>query len=237
MKDLIQFKIIEINGIKIKARSSDLGVINEVFKENPYRLEEIPIESTVLDIGAHIGIFTLRCAKERNCFVYSYEPSIENYSILIENLKINNLEDKVKAYNKCVASKKEMREFYVNPKSPASSSLYLDFYKEYSHLSPELVQCTNLKSIFEDNRLYQIDLLKMDCEEAEMEIFNDEGKPYFKKMGYIVLEWHNYDGHIYARYLKNIGFDVKLFGTGLPQPKYKRSMVRGMLYAKNIHFQ
>jgi len=77
----------------------------------------------------------------------------------------------------------------------------------------------------------------MDCEEAEMEIFNDEAKHYFKKMGHIVLEWHNYDGHIYKHYLKKIGFDVELFGTGLPQPEYKRSMAGGMLYAKNKRVQ
>lgn len=226
----------EVKGIKIKFRSSDGGVINEVFNEKPYRVEEIPLGSTVIDIGAHIGTFTLRCVKERGCFVYAYEPCPENYELLIENLNLNRLRESVKTFNQAVAGRHELREFYTNPEHQAGSSLYLDFYKELDHLplKEDMIQCTTLKRVFEDNGISHCEVLKMDCEEAEREIFSGESDLYFNRADYIVIEWHNYDGHIYARQLRRLGFDVQLFGTGAPQPAYKRSMGGGMLYAKKF---
>jgi len=190
--------VIELNGIEIRFREQDRGIIREVFTENPYRIEEISEGSLVVDVGAHIGTVTLRCAVERGGKVYAYEPSGESFALLVENVQLNHLGDRVKCFNKAVGGSMQ----------------------------------TTLKQIFEENGLERCDVLKMDCEGCEREVFIEENTPYFKRIDRIVMEWHNYDGHVYADYLRRLGFSVLLTGTGLPQLAYDPTFARGMLYAR-----
>ena len=225
--------IIEVNGIKIRFRERDRGIIREVFREDAYRVEEIPEGSLVIDIGAHIGTVTLRCAVERGCQVYAYEPSGESFALLVENVGLNGLEDRVSCFNQAIGGRYETRDFYVE-ETHGSTSLYLGDNPDFAdlHLKVERVQCTTLKRIFEDNGIEHCDVLKMDCEEAEREVFTEEAEPYFKRVDYLMLEWHNYDGHVYAEYLRRLGFSVVLTGCGDPPPPYDPTFARGMLYAR-----
>lgn len=93
---------------------------------------------------------------------------------------------------------------------------------------------TNLRRIFQDNQISECDVLKFDCEMAEKEIFVQEFIPFFRRVDYVMLEWHDYDGHAYADYLSKLGFSTLLAGCGLPQPAYDPTFARGMLYAKRI---
>jgi tRNA1(Val) A37 N6-methylase TrmN6 len=79
------------NGLKINHRGSlDTGIIEEVFSLDLYKVDRILKHSVVIDIGANIGTFSLRCAYERDCTVYSYEACEDNYKLLVDNIKINN---------------------------------------------------------------------------------------------------------------------------------------------------
>ena len=137
-----------------------------------------------------------------------------------------------------IAGTSGVRDFYVM-RTHGGSSFYIAEHPDFQLLVDagrilrvEKVECTTLKGIFEDNGLERCDFLKMDCEEAEREIFSPESRPYFKRVNSIALEWHNYDGHKYAGYLRRLGFSVLLTGCGVPPPPYSRTFGRGMLYAK-----
>lgn len=231
-QDGIRMREIE-NGIKIWWRGEfDKGVIAEVFEEDVYKVHEIPKEAVVIDIGAHIGTFTLRCAYERGCTVYAYEPCSKNYDVLVKNIALNHLENRVKAFKLAIANCSETRRFYFQTKGSdvaTNSSLFL--HEDMSH-QEELVECTTLKSVFEDNHIFSCDVLKIDCEEAEKEIFDSASAPYMKLANFIMLEWHNYDGSLYADYLNKLGFLVVLTGCGYPAPPYHPSFARGILYAR-----
>lgn len=58
-------------------------------------------ESMVVDIGANIGSFSIGlCNKNRLVKkIISIEPDIENFKILMNNVKENNLEEKINIYN------------------------------------------------------------------------------------------------------------------------------------------
>jgi FkbM family methyltransferase len=232
---------IEKNGIKIKYREVDKGIIDEVFEEDPYRIREIPKNGTVIDLGAHIGTVTLRCAIEQNCSVYAYEPNPPAYQLLLENIRLNQLENKVKAFNVAVGKDCEWRTLY------GGGSLYARDDQQLELQSQIRVRCVNPRVVFEANKISTCDFLKVDIELAEKEIFIDDFAPYLTRAKYIILEWHNYDGHIYRNYLEKLGFSVLLTGCGRnpdffdsyrhPQPPYDPSFGRGMLYAhKSIQF-
>lgn len=59
-------------------------------------INEVAPGRTVIDVGANIGTFTIYAAK-RGLKVYSFEACPENYEVLVENVKLNNLD--VTAHN------------------------------------------------------------------------------------------------------------------------------------------
>ena len=54
---------------------------------------------TVVDIGAHIGYYTLIAANlaGKKGKVYAFEPEAENYSLLVKNIKVNGYQNIVTA--------------------------------------------------------------------------------------------------------------------------------------------
>lgn len=232
---LVKVDSLEINELVIFHEENRTGVIREVFKEDCYKIQDIPEGSTVIDIGAHIGTFTLRCAKERNCNVYAYEPSPRNYRLLKKNIEENKLTHKVKTFQKAIGWKNEKRSFYTNPEHTSGSSFFIGDNPDFKDrpLIESIVETVTLEQIFIENNLTHCNVLKIDCEEAEREIFRPESKPIFKKTSYVILEWHYYDGHVYSNYLQSIGFTTHLTGCGSPPPPYEPSFGRGILYGWN----
>ena len=82
--------------IKIRVRSTDLMTLTNVWMINEYDIEdfEINVNDTVIDIGAHIGLFSLlvsqRCKTGK---ILSFEPVRENFDLLVSNLKLNHIEN------------------------------------------------------------------------------------------------------------------------------------------------
>ena len=220
--------------LKIRYQEGDEGIIKEEFYENPYHIEEIPENSVVLDLGAHIGTFALHVAKMRGCTVYAYEPSPDTFKLLLENVKLNKLEGQIKCFKQAVAGKSGIRKFYMVTPYSQGSSLFLDEHPDVEELitGREMVQCVTLKQVFEEHSIENLGCLKIDIEEAEREVFSEESKPYFYRAEYLALEWHNYDGEKYAEYMRGLGFSVRLTGTGERANVYVPGYARGMLYAR-----
>ena len=60
----------------------------------------------VIDLGAHIGVFSVYAALYGAEKVYAYEPLKENYDLLVKNIAVNNLQDKIIPIQKAVTDKK-----------------------------------------------------------------------------------------------------------------------------------
>lgn len=215
--------IFSINGLKINCREADFDVIPEVFLEDPYRIKEINKGSIVIDIGAHIGTFSLRCAKERECTVFSYEPNKESYDILIQNVTDNNLEDKIKCFNKALSDKVGTRDFNVSTGHPAGSSFYMDYRPFYTIK----VECTTLENVFIENSIDRCHFMKLDCEMEEKAILNSTPDSILNRIDRITLEYHTMQD---GEYIKNL-----LINKGLSIEPYMLPRVeRSILYTQRL---
>jgi len=73
---------------KYRPKTQDEMCIREVFMDNCYHLPTMfEPDDVILDIGAHIGSFTLACLERGARHIIAFEPSPENYGYLVENLK------------------------------------------------------------------------------------------------------------------------------------------------------
>ncbi len=64
-------------------------------------LDSLPPGQVLWDIGANIGIYSLYAAKCRGMQVFAFEPSAASYAVLVRNMEINRLDQRINAY--CLA--------------------------------------------------------------------------------------------------------------------------------------
>jgi len=75
-----------------------------IYFENLYERENLKLiskymqyNSTFIDVGAHIGYYSILIGKNvHGIDVISFEPSKQNYAMLLKNIKLNNLEQNIK---------------------------------------------------------------------------------------------------------------------------------------------
>lgn len=139
----------------------------------------------VVDIGANIGIYSL-WAGRRGARVTAYEPNPETYRCLCDNTKGRG----VKAVNAAVVG---------SPLEGGVISLYLHDSRSTRNtlLGQEIgtgaaltrtveVPAVDIDEVLAEPR----DLLKVDCEGAEFEIFSHVGDAALRRVRKIVVEFH-----------------------------------------------
>ena len=163
----------------------------------------------MVDIGANIGTFSTYAATVcRASRVLSFEPFPDNYRMLCKNVNENKLNN-VTCVNQAVAGSRGRRTTVLDSLVPGSHSLVLN-----SSEAKIEVECRTLDDIFERFSLAKIDYLKMDCEGAEYEIF-ENAKSRFRQINRISMETHtvgNRKAEDLGKLLGESGFDVRLFG-------------------------
>ena len=188
--DFIIFKTRTKKTIKIRKHSTDLMALTHVWLIEEYKKENFEIKSNdiVIDIGAHIGLFTIYASQfcDKGT-IYSFEPVEENYKLLLENTRSNNLEH-VKIFNLAVSNSTEPIKLYINDDESGHSM----FSQSSSSL---MVNSISLKKIFDDNQIERCNFLKLDCEGAEYEIIKNLPSSYFEKIDKMVIEYHMADTH------------------------------------------
>ncbi|MDA1060925.1 MAG: FkbM family methyltransferase [bacterium] len=204
------------NGLKIKTSDTvDTATILLVFLKKDYG--DLKDEMVVIDVGANIGVYSLYAGTSaKNVKVLAFEPMREAYELLQENVRLNNLDSKIKAFNLGLSARRETRKLLLG-----TSSVYSSMYKEKGdglndNLSARSVEinCIPLQQIFDDNNLKFCDLLKMDCEGAEFESLYATPQEYLDKIREIRMEFHNLDTSgdrnvdALIDYLTDRGFEV-----------------------------
>ena len=185
--------------------------------------------NTIVDIGANIGAFSIYAAQElENSTVYAYEPVPANFGLLRENIEANNLGQRVKCFGKAVGGQNEKRKLYLKT-SPQHS-----LYSRCSTLDSEGyidVECITLEQAFDQNGIETCDLLKVDAEGAEYEIFYNAAASHLAKVRNCILEYHNmpHENNCNARAIKNY-----MISRGFSVANIADDGDTGVLWCKNM---
>lgn len=204
------------NGLKLTIRPklsrnyvSDVDIIDEVFLNNQYRLNR-QVRGCVVDIGAHIGIFTCLVAQSHNTQVFAFEPMPENYHQLKRNIDLNKLPN-VQAFQLAVSGSGKPLRLYINGKNTGSHSVFKDRNQRRI-----IVNSISIEDIFVYNELNQIDLLKLDCEGAEYDILFRTPPAFLKRISTILMELHvtpesenRYRKDEFLAHLRKAGFNLQ----------------------------
>ena len=129
---------------------------------------EIKSNDVVIDIGAHIGYFTLLFAMlvGPKGKVFSFEPEPKNFELLKKNVEINDY-DNVITERKIVSDKNEKCTLYTFETSSGANRIYKPNNK--SNPKPIEVDSISLDEYFKNSEfLKKIKFIKIDVEGAEI---------------------------------------------------------------------
>lgn len=187
----------------IREGSTDEEIINDVRVRNFYLDKGFGVFNPgdlVIDVGGHIGAFAIECAI-RGANVNVYEPDKDNFEILVKNIKENNFENKISAFNVAVSNKAGTSKLYIDSQNAGSHSLLKKCVDHESGQAVE-VKTAAIKDVLQSG----CKLLKLDCEGAEYKILNGTD---LSKVQKIVAELHIREkNEELVKYLELQGFDV-----------------------------
>jgi len=191
--------------IKIRVRSTDLMALTNVWMINEYDVEdfEINVNDTIIDIGAHVGLFSLLVSQLcKTGKILSFEPARENFDLFVSNLKLNHVKN-ILPFNMVVSKNSGRSNLFLNNDQSAHSI----FSKSSESVNVESI---SLQKIFEDNKISSCKLLKLDCEGAEYEIIDSLPLEYLGRIQNLVIEYHSADTK--PELVKNLILKIKNAG-------------------------
>ena len=182
--------------------------VDEVFDAEIYR-SSVP-QLTIIDLGAYEGEFSFYCfnfAKK----IYAIEPDPRPYAILEKRIKDYDLGNRIACFPIAISDSKKERIFHAS--GYGGSRLLAENDAEYPGKEKMKVQSMSLADFMEENNIEYVDILKVDIEGGEDELFNGlEFAKVAHKIGTIVGEIHQ--GFEIQKSLEKYGFTYEPWDHG-----------------------
>jgi FkbM family methyltransferase len=186
--------------------------------------EEYPLrgdEALVFDAGANLGAFSLYAARKcPGARIHALEPMASTFARLKANLDASPWGARVSAVRAGIAASDGIRAIYSAGQSP-----YSGFYAGGPAAMGEQVEVLGLAGwLAGAGDPPRVDVLKMDCEGAEMEALLGAEAATLRRFDRIGFEFHGISGIPYAKveaHLEAAGFErtslrrEPAYGTGI----------------------
>lgn len=172
-------------------RGGLIPVMLEMWRENAYRVGEFyrpKPGDVVVDVGAHIGLFTLRILREEpRCSVVALEPSPENFACLNQNLALLGPDAQVELHQLGIGGQFGRIKMQEIPTNRSTDARAMSAEQDDANS----VGVVPLSHLFKLARTATINLLKMDAEGGEHAAFLNAVPEVFPRIERIVMEYHD----------------------------------------------
>jgi len=199
---------------KIMMRWSDYGLYSEIYIRDVYCKELLKEGMNVIDVGAHIGTYTILAAEKigKNGKIVAIEPEPQNYERLLENIKLNNLQNVV-PIKIALTDHNGFEKLYLSSSSVCHSLIFKENKESYINVSVKI-----LDKLLEELNLKRVDIIKIDAEGAEIPILKGAEKtlkanPNTKII--VAAERYPSQAKEINQFLQGTGFKTKFFRKGI----------------------
>lgn len=177
------------DGAKFYCPISDVySLFKEIYLDEVYDKFFSPNDGhVVVDVGANIGVYTLKAAKNvgKQGTVVSIEPYPHTYELLIINVHMNNFDTNVIPINIAVSNFKGKKRFYLSSEPRGHS---------FEPISGNWIEVNvdKLDAIMEGLHLERCDLLKIDVEGHELEVLKGAKHTLKSTSKVVVAAYHEW---------------------------------------------
>ena len=174
--------------VAYRPASSDVDVLSHSFEDDIF-LKGVPeyqpnSSHTVLDVGAHIGDFSLLMSR-RVARVYSIEARRETFALLKTNLFVNNVTNVI-ADHVALSDKNGFCRLYLATEGESwGDSTTFDF-----NGSAENVSCVTLQRYLFERNIPRVDFAKFNCEGAEFPILMSADQSTLSRFETLLVLYH-----------------------------------------------
>jgi len=187
--------ILDLGSVRFKKWYDSLVYI---YFTNQYSILNVK-GAIVIDVGAYVGdsaiYFALKGAKK----VIAIEPNPEAFKEMLDNIKLNNIEDKIYPINAGLISK--IHSNYLDSNSECLivfggiNEAYGIYYRDIvtrNKLGNKCVKAISMADIIKLIPNEDLDnvVLKMDCEGCEFDVISNDYE-HIKLFRQLILEYHN----------------------------------------------
>jgi FkbM family methyltransferase len=179
-----RFITVQPPGIKapfrLRVLSTDVRTYKQVFQEAEYDFRALGEPRVIVDAGANIGLASILFANRYpRAKVYAIEPERSNFSLLVEN---------VRPYSNVVPIQAALwgENTTVNILDPGSGAW--GFMTDVAGSGHEVPAIT-VDRLMDEHDIERIDILKVDIEGAEKEVFAKD-PAWIGRVGSIICELH-----------------------------------------------
>ena len=150
--------------------------------------------SVVLDLGANYGAFASAMASRFLCNVYAVEASPKVFAKMPAG-------DLVKKFNVVICGRSGVVTLNISSNHEVTSLKRLD---DCEYIDTIQVQGLSLDEFLKTESIPQVDLLKVDIEGAEIEVFNSCSDAFLQSIDQITVEFHEWVGGSSKTEVKNV---------------------------------
>jgi FkbM family methyltransferase len=202
--------------LTLRTATADRKLFISIFARDEYGLSSLESQGadTIIDIGAHVGIFAARVAPFAKR-VLSYEPVSATFQLLVENLR--NVRN-VTATQKAVTDRRGTADIHVF-EEPSSNSIFPP--QPHGAARTVAVDTVSLADVVEEHSVERCDLLKLDCEGSEYPLIFGAPRALWQRIDRVAMEYHavagapvSWSGEGLAAYLEEVGHAVELRPKG-----------------------
>lgn len=174
---------VDLDGIwmSVRPRSDDLNYLVPSHKPLTIRRLMVHPNDFVVDVGAHIGYFTLVSAR-LGARVVSVEPNRETYEVLTHNVRLNQMQPRVTTVNSALGSSTKEMQVFSRAGYTGTSSLTADWdtgnprLKGVPYRRVNTVQVISLDQLLDQFDSRSVDWLLIDTEGYEAEVLTGATK-------------------------------------------------------------
>ena len=191
--------------IELRPDDGDLFIFFEMLERQTYFISDALLPPThvrtIVDAGANIGLASLFLASRYpQARIVAVEPNPGNFELLVRNTR---QEPRVTPLQAAVAGAENMGDVYIGTEGRGSH------FQVNTTGAGVAVRAVTIETICREHGLATLDLLKMDIEGGELEVFaNPEFMP---RVGAVVIELHDrYRVDAFNRDIAPFGFAARV---------------------------
>jgi len=193
VKLFLKFKLRRVDRIQLpgfrfpfslRTGTSDIQAFNHIFLDDNYYFRYAEKPKIIIDAGANIGLFTIKMKNEYpEATIICIEPDQDNFQRLTANL---SMYDNIYLEN-CAL-------WGTNTSGTIHNKFYLGNWGMVveENLGEGRIPFVTISSLLQKYKVDQVDILKLDIETSEKQVFAGQTNVWLPKVRVMIIELHDW---------------------------------------------